>query len=91
MEKNKAKESHTIKRLRNRLKKHLVAQESQVTPEALAHMSTLIRDLLSRKLQARKSLKTRTFEIFDQNRHPAQDERATLRLREMVKRDYFHL
>ena len=91
MEQTKAKESGAIKRLRNRLRKHLSVQESKMTQEALAHMTTVIKDLLQRKVKARSTLKERTFVIFDQNRNPAKDAKATLRLREMVKRDYFPL
>lgn len=89
MKTTKVKESRDIVRMRNRLQKHLKEIDKNITPDALTHMSENIKDILARKAKARTSLKKRTIVLFDQNRHPAKDQKATLRLRELVKRDYF--
>lgn len=84
-----AKESPSVRRIRNRLQKHLLDQEGKTTPDALSRMSEDIRELLERKVKARDSLKKRKIVLFDQNRHPAKDKKATLRIKEMIKKDYF--
>lgn len=86
-----AKESATVKRIRNRLQKHLLDQEEKTTQDALSRMAEDIRELLERKVKARDSLKKRKIVLFDKNRHPAKDKKATLRIREMIKRDFFPL
>lgn len=88
--KNPAKESSTIKRLRNRLEKHLIIQENQMSKEALAEMTGIIQKALERKVKSQVNLKKKGFTVFKAKGEMAKDAKSTERLRLLVKRDYFH-
>lgn len=88
--KAQAKESSSVRRLRERLKKHLDKQESKITQENLKEVTLVIKQLLDRRTTKTADLKSKTVTVFDSNRHPAKDGKATERLRSLIKRDYFH-
>lgn len=79
-----AKESHDIARLRNRLAKHLDAQNSKYSVAALVRSSDLIRKHLSRE-QKYKSRGEKRIVVFDQNQHPAKEQGQTAKIRNLVK------
>lgn len=65
------KESPHVEKVRRKLKKKMAAESGQMTPEALAKMSSLIERQLMRHAPERIDLKTKEFQLFDKNRHPA--------------------
>lgn len=81
-----AKESHDVARLRNRLAKHLDAQNSKYSVAALVRSSDLIRKHLSRE-QVRKKGEKRLV-VFDQNQHPAKEQGQTAKIRTIVKAQF---
>ncbi len=81
-----AKESHDVARLRNRLAKHLDAQNSKYSVAALVRSSDLIRKHLSRE-QTRKKGEKRLV-VFDQNQHPAKEQGQTAKIRTIVKAQF---
>lgn len=89
MKTKQAKESSSVKRLRERLKKHLDKQESLITQESLSEVSHVIKEMLQRRESKAPDLKKKSVTLFDANRHPAKDGKATERLRAMIKKDYF--
>lgn len=82
-----AKESHDIARLRNRLAKHLDAQNAKYSVAALVRASDLIRKHLTRE-PARKREGTRRLVVFDQNQHPAKEQGQTAKIRTFVKEQF---
>jgi hypothetical protein len=86
----KAKESNYIKKLRKKLKKQLTQQEKDLNEVALRNMKDLIVKLIERQKPLRIDLKDKTITLFDQNRHSAEENKAILKLKELVKKDYFH-
>lgn len=89
MKKKKPSESQQVKRLRNRLKKHLDNQESAYSPEAIQERADSIRAILYRNASTKVDLKEKSLRLFDKNRHPAKEAKATERLRKLIKKDYF--
>lgn len=85
----KKTESQAVKRLRNRLKKHLNELDSQMSEENLRKQAVAIRTILTRNSSSRLDLKDKSLRLFDKNTHSAKEAKATERLRELVKRDYF--
>lgn len=83
-----AKESHDISRLRNRLKKHLDAQDRIYSVAALIRMSELIKKHLIRD-KKRQELTDKQVTLFDHNRHSAPEEKGTLRIKKLVAEEYF--
>ncbi|MCB1114789.1 MAG: hypothetical protein KDK62_08530 [Chlamydiia bacterium] len=91
MKRNKKAESQAIKRLRVRLEKHISEQDEKISPEALQEQSKMIRAVLARNAPSRVDLKDKTLRLFDKNRHPAKEAKATERIRELIKMGYFPL
>jgi hypothetical protein len=88
MAKKSKTESLSVKRLRNRLKKHIAQQDKAISPEALAARAELIRAILAQNSQSRVILKEKSIRVFDQET-PAKETKATERIRKMIKKDYF--
>ena len=65
----KAKESHEIEKLRQKLAQRLNKQSLQSSPEALESMRQAIKSQLSHK-SSRVVLKKRSIKLFDRNKHP---------------------
>lgn len=79
-------ESKEIKRLRRRLSKRLEQLDKRLTPEALAHMTQIIKDLSQRKGLSQLDLKKKHVSLYPKK---TKESKATLKLKELIKRDYF--
>lgn len=88
MAKKSKPESLSVKRLRNRLKKHIAQQNKAVSPEALAARAELIRAILAQNTRSQIILKEKSIRLLNKGQ-PAQETKATERIRKMIKKDYF--
>lgn len=67
----KAKESSTIKKARNKLKKQLQEDRKQFNPQMLSKIITKLEFELARGASDRIDLKNREIRLFDENKHSA--------------------
>lgn len=70
----KAKESRQIKKARKKLKKQFASEEKKINAEALQRMDRAIHHYINRHAGERIDLKSKTFTLFDENKHPATPE-----------------
>lgn len=83
-----ARDSSDVNRLRKRLQKHILDQDNKYSVPAMIRMSELIKKQLNRD-KSRIVLADKTIILFDQNRHPAKEKKATMRVKKMVSDTYF--
>lgn len=82
----KAKESASVQKARNKLKKQLSIEHKKFTTEALEKMGQAIRMTINRHHPENSFLKKKKFTIFDENAHTAATKsKHILKLKKMLE------
>ncbi|HPE85125.1 MAG TPA: hypothetical protein PLO43_02990 [Chlamydiales bacterium] len=74
-----AEESEKTKKAREKLKKKFAVIDEKINTQALDRKSKEIHRWISRQ-QSRVPLKNKSFKLFDENMHPADESRKVLNL-----------